>query len=532
MNATSSQTLTGSSTYTGTTTVASGTLVAANTSGSATGSGAVTIASGATLEFGLATGSASGSVAGPITDNGSLAFDLTSNSSFANTVSGTGGLSINMASMITITGGTGALTYSGTTNVNVGTLADQMGFNNAFSPHSIITVSSGATLDVNSNETVGGISGRSGAGGNIVIASGADLTLSNTNSLSFQGIISGSGGIEAAGVGGTTILTNANTFSGTATIDAGSKLRLGNGVSTNAGLAGPIVDNGTLILDQVASGNNVTFSNPVSGTGAVSVISTSTLVLPTANTYSGGTTITTAGTLSLTNTTGSALGTGPVTVGSSTPTTPFSGATLTGSASFAGQLNLNGGGLLGPVSVNTGTGVITPGTLAGGSGAVMAGNSALAFFINDANGVAGTNWNQASFAGALSLTATPSAPLYVSISSLNGSFLAGQALNFDPTKSYSWQFISAAGGITGFDSSSISVTTAAITNGPPGFANSLGIGSFFVSESGNDLFVNFTPIPEPSTWVLMATAGGGVAGMALLRRRRAPARGPLPQSRS
>ena len=319
-------------------------------------------------------------------------------------------------------------------------------------------------------------------------ASGVDLSLANTISRTFQGIISGGGGISTIGSGGTTILTNANTFTGPATINSGTTLEIGNGVSNNASVAGSIVDNGTLILNQNPSGNNATFSNPISGTGAVTIATTSPLELPTANTYSGGTTMTVNGEVDLTNTTGSALGTGAVTVGSSTPTTPYSGMLLSGSAAYAGQLNLTGGGVLLPAVVNQSTTTITPGTLAGGSNGVIAGNSALVFVINNANGTLGTNWDQITFSGSLSLTATPSAPVYLSISSLNASFQAGQALNFDPTQSYSWQFVSAAGGITGFDASSFNLSTAAISNGPPGFANSMGAGSFFCFRIGQRSF--------------------------------------------
>jgi hypothetical protein len=40
-----------------------------------------------------------------------------------------------------------------------------------------------------------------------------------------------------------------------------------------------------------------------------------------------------------------------------------------------------------------------------------------------------------------------------------------------------------------------------------------------VSESGNDLMLNFTPVPEPSTWALMA-GGICVLGVGMLRRRK------------
>jgi hypothetical protein len=52
-----------------------------------------------------------------------------------------------------------------------------------------------------------------------------------------------------------------------------------------------------------------------------------------------------------------------------------------------------------------------------------------------------------------------------------------------------------------------------------GFTNPLGVGSFNLSHTGNNLYLNFTPVPEPPTWALM---GAGVITLAVagLRRRR------------
>jgi len=46
-----------------------------------------------------------------------------------------------------------------------------------------------------------------------------------------------------------------------------------------------------------------------------------------------------------------------------------------------------------------------------------------------------------------------------------------------------------------------------------------GTGSFSVGAIGNSLVVNFTPVPEPTTYVLML-AGLGVTVLGYRRRRR------------
>jgi hypothetical protein len=91
-----------------------------------------------------------------------------------------------------------------------------------------------------------------------------------------------------------------------------------------------------------------------------------------------------------------------------------------------------------------------------------------------------------------------------------GTGLAGMA-SFNPALPYSWTLLSASSGISNFNPSYFSISTAS-------FQNSLGGGSFNLVDTGAALTLDFTPVPEPSTWMLMLT--GVAAAAAGLRRRR------------
>jgi fibronectin-binding autotransporter adhesin len=507
---TGSETFSAGSTYSGGTTINGGIIFATNASGSATGTGSVTIGSGATLQIGQGGGGATGAVSGAIIDNGTLNFNLTVNNSFGNGITGTGGLLQLGTTVLTLSG---VNTFSGNTTINAGTIADAA--TGVFSPNSEMFLQPGGNLQVNFNETIGGLQGNTGSPSNVVIAAGKTLTTSSTVNHFFPGIISGAGSFI---VGGTSIetLIGASTYTGGTTINSGATLQLGSTTTPIGTLVGSIVDNGTLILKQV--GGSVTYSNPTSGTGALVVdgntSSGADMTFPNANTYSGGTTII-EGNVFLTNTSGSALGTGAINLTSHSPTSIGSGGGLIGNASVAGPITVGGGGKIFAGS-NPGSAFV-PGILSA-PGLTLAGNGVLFFFTNNATGVAGTNWGLLNISGALNITANGTTPFDISANSVNVSNLAGTVVNFNPAQSYSWMIVSTTGGITGFASNAFIISSTA-TGSLPGFQNSLGTGSFFVSQVGNNLFLNFTPVPEPSTWGLLL-AGTTLLAMGAMRRRR------------
>ncbi|WP_208511722.1 autotransporter-associated beta strand repeat-containing protein [Variovorax paradoxus] len=114
-------------------------------------------------------------------------------------------------------------------------------------------------------------------------------------------------------------------------------------------------------ISGVVSDKGSVFAQPGSGTGGSIVkVGSGTLSLSGANTYTGGTTVA-GGTLATNNTSGSATGTGAVQV--------QSGATLAGTGSISGAVNIAKGGVLS--AGNGGAGTLTVGSLSLANGAVL-----------------------------------------------------------------------------------------------------------------------------------------------------------------
>ena len=194
-------------------------------------------------------------------------------------------------------GSSGALTVDGATSLFQTTVRLVIGENGA----GTATVTGGATLNAGTI-TLASSAGSSGTlnigagAGNPAVAPGTLDTPSiifgagtgtiNFNHTSanyvFAPAISGNGRVNV--LAGTTILTADNTYSGGTTITAGT-LQLGNGGTTGS-IVGDVVDNGTLVFNRSAS---FAFGGVISGTGSVSQIGTGTTFLTGSNTYAGGT---------------------------------------------------------------------------------------------------------------------------------------------------------------------------------------------------------------------------------------------------
>jgi hypothetical protein len=180
------------------------------------------------------------------------------------------------------------------------------------------------------------------------------------------------------------------------------------------------------------------------------------------------------------------------------------GSTAKGSGTF-GDVNVTDGGKFSPGN-SPGTATVSSLSLTSGGSYVFELNSALAMpgsgadFINDL--------------GTLEIAAgtTPNTVFTIALVSLTSANQPGALPDFDATQPYSFTLASAAGGITGFSSDEFAVDTSA-------FANDLQGGSFSVAQQGNDLVLNFAPVPEPSTWAMIGLGGALLAARAISRRK-------------
>ena len=268
------------------------------------------------------------------------------------------------------------------------------------------------------------------------------------------------------------------------------------------------------------------------GGGSLNVTTGSTgeLDLNGSNTYQSGTTVGPSVLVVAGN--NSALGSGPVTLnlGSAlgvapgvtvaNPITVNDGSTVSGYGTIApaspqgftfqnGSVVTGGRGTLGSAA-----GLSVPGTLTFTNNAslVFGANGAMQFSIMNASGVAGTDFSAINAPGSsLSITATAGHPFTVQLVSVNPATGQTGVANFNNALAYSWTLIS-AGSIAGFNPNLFNVDSGSY------FQNPLGGGTFNVSEFGNNLMLNFTPVPEPSTWALMASGLGAL--VAAVRRRR------------
>ena len=304
-------------------------------------------------------------------------------------------------------------------------------------------------------------------------------------------------------------------------ISAQGRLRL-NGFSNAIGsLAGDgiVLNGGTTAATLTLGGDNssTTFSGSLQdglGGGVLSLtkVGTGTQTLSGVNTYTGVTRVL-AGKLILTGslTSDVTVSDGALFVNNST--TPFNGTLTMAGNGPSSRATLSGRGTIGSaIALNNIGSTLSPGN-SPGILTFTTGQTWNSFTYdwetNDFKGTgAGVNFDQVVINSSLALTGGPGSYRF-NVLSLTSANLSGTVANFEET-TQTWQVLTTTGGITGFDATNWTLDMS-------GFATDVTpSGSFALQQSGNNLQLVYTPVPEPSGAVLV---GAGLAVAGLKRRR-------------
>ena len=439
--------------------------------------GATSITAG-TLEIGGAGQLNSGAYAGAISNAGTLLVNSTAGQTFTGVISGAGALTKANTGTLTLSG---ASTFTGNMIINAGTVAANLTVNTA-SPTGTslgnmtvggrtITVNSGATLRFEQPDAIGEytyktpvtlvadggtitrVNGSFNSLGNITLRNGAHLTSADgqnptVNSFSLNG------DITVEGTSGSFIDTSGTT---------NNAFHLATGVGSG-NITFTVADTGDTTADLTVSAS--LRDKTLGGAAGITKAGDGKMVLTAANTYSGATAVN-GGMLMVNNSSGSATGTGAVSVAS--------GATLAGTGTISGAVTI--------------TGKISPGD--GGISTLNTG---------------GVTWNGAATAGvntdwefALG-TGNTADKLNITGNFTKGS---GSVFNFD--------FLGSA--FTGIFTLAQWTGSTTFSSGDFSYSN-LG-GGYSGSFTINGSTLQFTAVPEPTS-----ALAGLLLGAGLLRRRR------------
>lgn len=459
---TGTQILTGTNTYTGTTAVSGGVLQVGDggTSGTLGGTGSITVSTGATLTFNRS--------------------DLvTLDRAFASGSSGTlikdGAGNMTIASFFLLP--TNFIINSGTVTVVGGSFGG-----NRMEGNGTITVNSGASLVLNTG-SAHSLGGSNGSMSDAVVVNGGLLTVNqeqylNNLTLSNGGNVNGTNEVRTA---------NATNWQVTGSSSSASEF--------SARVSNVNAANWTVADITGNSDVDLRISGQVTNSGVLNKNGAGTMELSNdSNTYSGGTNIN-AGTLLVNTLTGSATGTGQVTIAA--------GATLAGRGAINttnANITINGTLRVG----NLGDDLFTSDLnlhLGTGTGTILLNGVLLLDIFGQEDDTMGSDHGQL-YGDVLKFNNTAAVQLGGTLKIVDA---ASDALNWN--EGDTWQLIDWAnvtvGGITG--------TFA--TYELPTLAEGLKWDTSLISQTG---YISVVAIPEPSRALLMIMAGAGF----LMRRRR------------
>ena len=472
----------------------------------------------------------------PFVNVGSATGLIKVNGSFAGTdgltKTGPGRLQFGAATFNTFTGGlridAGTVNFSATNNVPTsndlylrgGTLNFGSALNLTFAN---VTLGNGALTGVAAGSSL----------------SAGSYTLTNTANITNGFVLAGAGGLNKSSGEGNFTLNAANTFGGVGvtnivsagTLTLGNANALGNtnnsfelrtGGTLNVSNISPTFStftfaggnlsggttNTTLTADSgfVVTGGTLTISNRLAGSGGFTQNGSGTTTLSRTNAYTGATTVS-QGTLLVDTNASIASSSAVVNSGLLNVNGVAGGVTV----NLGGSLG--GSGRVGAVTLTSGSFLKpgnSPGLLTASEASWVAG-STYNWEINNATGVAGTNWDVFSVTGALDLSALSSGQMNLVLQSLS-------IANYSTSTSYSWviakaaSFTGIAGGVQ--DLTNLFNINADAFNG--GSVGNLPNGGFQVvtGTEGSLRTLNLMAIPEPSAFSLM---GIGLASLILLR---------------
>jgi autotransporter-associated beta strand protein len=373
--------------------------------------------------------------------------------------------------------------------------------------------------------------------GAITLADAEYLDLRGDDTITINGVISGDGLLDPY-ENVTVILTAANTFTGVVELFDNSVLRINNDSALGTSDAGTTVFAGaTLQLTGGISVSNEALTLEGEGTGNGSLEN-----LSGNNVWTGNVTLESGVAPSIGVTSGTLTLTGQIDENGSSSLTKVGNGTLilTGTSTYTGETSVNAGTLQlnasadlssssqvvvanGAILKGSGTvgavlvsGAISPGlspgTMPTGSQTWESGGSYV-WEINQANGTQGSDpgWDLLDITGDLTINATTGNEFTIELTTLTLANVAGQMNNFNNGQSYTWTIAAVSGTINGFDATDFTLDAS-------NFANALGGGSFSISQSGGNINLTFTPVPEPHEYAMISALG--LAAFGVWRRLR------------